>query len=81
MGVGAAQPRPRFAPKVPVAWIVQVYRRDALGIQDPELLDKVGGRLYTRCLDVLAVSASFVRCPLVPRTPARPKIRGVGAPD
>ena len=55
--------RPRFAPKVPVAWIVQLYRRDALGIRDAELIDKVGGRLYARCLDVLAVSDSLLRCP------------------
>ena len=55
--------RPRFAPKVPVAWIVQLYRRDALGIQDTELMDKVGGRLYTRSVDVLAVSDSVLRCP------------------
>lgn len=59
-------PRPllRFAPKVPLGWIVQLYRRDALGIQDSELLDKVVIRLYARCLDVLAVSDSLVRCPV-----------------
>ena len=54
-------PRLRFAPKVPLAWIVQLYRRDGLGIQDTELLDKVGGRLYTRCIDVLAVSDSMLQ--------------------
>jgi hypothetical protein len=37
--------RLRFAPKVPVAWIVQLYRRDALQLQDQELVGKVGGRL------------------------------------
>ena len=58
------QPLPRFAPKVPVGWIVQLYRRDALGVQDSELLNKVGARLYARCLDVLAVSDSLVRCPV-----------------
>jgi hypothetical protein len=58
------EPLPRFAPKMPLGWIVQLYRRDALGIQDSELLDKVGARLYARCLDVLAVSDSLVRCPL-----------------
>lgn len=58
------RPLPRFAPKAPLGWIVQLYRRDALGIQDLELLDKVGARLYARCLDVLAVSGSLVRCPV-----------------
>jgi hypothetical protein len=48
--------RLRFAPKVPVAWIVQLYRRDALQLQDGELVDKVGARLYARCLDILMVS-------------------------
>jgi len=62
--MGGPQPLPRFAPKVPLGWIVQLYRRDALGIQDWELLDKLGARLYAPCLDVLAVSDSLVRCPL-----------------
>jgi ribosomal protein L37AE/L43A len=56
--------RLRFAPKVPVAWIVQLYRRDVLGLADEELMDKVGGRLYARCLDVIAVSKSRVQCPV-----------------
>ncbi len=42
--------RLRFAPKVPLAWVVQLYRRDALLLQDEELVGKVGGRLYARCL-------------------------------
>ncbi len=62
--MGDPEPKPHFAPKVPVGWIIQLYRRDALGIQDWELLDKVGARLYARCLDVLAVSDSLVRCPV-----------------
>jgi hypothetical protein len=41
-----------------------LYRRDALRIQDAELLDKVGGRLYACCLDVLAVSDSLLHCPV-----------------
>jgi hypothetical protein len=43
---------------------VQLYRRDSLGIQDTELMDKVGGRLYARCLDILDTSDSRVRCPV-----------------
>jgi hypothetical protein len=55
--------RLRFAPKVPVAWIVQLYRRDALQLQDEELVEKVGGRLYARCLDILMVSDGRLACP------------------
>jgi hypothetical protein len=55
--------RLRFAPKVPVAWVVQLYRRDALLLQDEELVGKVGGRLYARCLDILMVSDGRVACP------------------
>ncbi len=54
--------RVRFAPKVPVGWLEQLYRRDALGIQDGELLEKVAARLYARCRDVLLVSDSRVAC-------------------
>jgi hypothetical protein len=31
-------------------------------VQDAELMDRVGGRLYARCLDVVATSDSLVRC-------------------
>jgi hypothetical protein len=55
--------RLRFAPKAPVAWIVQLYRRDALRLQDDELARKVGGRLLARCQDVLMVSDGRVACP------------------
>jgi hypothetical protein len=58
-----ASSRIRYAPKVPVGWIVQLYRRDALGIRDAELLDKVGHRLFARCQDVLRVSQSRIVCP------------------
>ena len=61
---GSADTPLRFAPKVPVPWIVALYRRDALLIQDDELVQKVGGRLYTRCLDVLMVSDQRVACPI-----------------
>ena len=59
-----AQPRPRFAPKVPLAWISRLYQADAAGRQDDELAEKVGWRLYARCADVLLVSDSKVICPL-----------------
>jgi len=53
----------RFAPKVPVSWIVELYRRDALQLQDVELAEKVGARLYARCQDILLVSDSRLVCP------------------
>jgi hypothetical protein len=53
----------RWAPKVPVAMIVRVYRLDAEGMEDARLLDDVGWRLLVRSQDVLLVSDSQVRCP------------------
>jgi hypothetical protein len=32
--------RLRFAPKIPVSWLEQLYRRDALGVRDDELMDR-----------------------------------------
>jgi hypothetical protein len=52
-----------YAPKVPVGWIEQLYRCDALGVRDEELLEKVGQRLLARCLDVVRVSDSLCTCP------------------
>ncbi|GAC1431006.1 MAG: hypothetical protein NVSMB65_04500 [Chloroflexota bacterium] len=52
-----------YAPKVPIGWIVALYRSDALGLRDDELVARVGWRLYARCRDVLMVSASQVCCP------------------
>lgn len=46
----------RWAPRVPMDWIQRLYERDAQGIVDDELLDKVGYRLYDRCCDSIAVS-------------------------
>jgi hypothetical protein len=55
--------RPRYTPKVPVGWLERLYRRDALGVRDYEMLDKVGARLYARCRDILLVSDSRLVCP------------------
>jgi ribosomal protein L37AE/L43A len=56
-------PRPKYAPKLSVALVTRLYRSDALGIQDEELIADVGWRLHARCRDVLMVSDSRVRCP------------------
>ena len=52
-----------YAPKLPVALIVRLYRSDALGARDADLIADVGWRLYARCQDVLMVSDSRARCP------------------
>jgi hypothetical protein len=52
-----------WAPKVPQPKIWQLYRNDARGIVDQELIDDVGGRLYARCWSVLLVSSGQVECP------------------
>jgi ribosomal protein L37AE/L43A len=56
--------KPSYAPKVPVGWIIRLYRTDALGLRDTELADKVGWRMHARCCDVLMVTASRVVCPV-----------------
>ena len=53
----------RWAPKLPVAMIVRLYRADAEGREDTDLLDDVGWRLLVRSRDVLMVSDSQARCP------------------
>lgn len=55
--------RLRYAPKLPVALIVRLYRSDALGLRDDAVLEDVAWRLHARCRDVLLVSDSTVRCP------------------
>lgn len=43
--------------------IRQLYRQDAQGIVDEELIDGVGTALYARCQSILLVSNAQVRCP------------------
>jgi hypothetical protein len=71
--------RLRCAPKVPVAWVVQLYRRDALLLQDEELVAKFGGRLYARCMDILMVSDGRVASPGA-RPSSRPLDRRADGP-
>jgi transposase len=42
--------------------IRQLYRQDAQGIVDEELIDEVGTALYARCQSILLVSNAQVRC-------------------
>jgi len=39
--------RPHYAPKVPAGWIVRLYKTDALGVRNEELVAKVGWRLLS----------------------------------
>ena len=52
-----------YAPKVPLGWILRLYRTDALGVHDNDLAEQVGWRIYARCHDVLMVTNSHVICP------------------
>ena len=51
-----------YAPTVPIGPVVRLYRADAAGLRDEELLHEVAWLLYSRCRDVLLVSDSKVRC-------------------
>lgn len=53
----------RWARRVSREKIRQLYRQDAQGIVDEELIDEVGTALYTRCQSILLVSNAQVRCP------------------
>jgi hypothetical protein len=53
----------RWARRVSREKIRQLYRQDAQGIVDEELIDEVGTALYARCQSILLVSNAQVRCP------------------
>lgn len=55
--------RIRWAPKLPVAKLIRLYKADAAGLHDEELLADVGWRLYERCQGVVLASGSKVACP------------------
>ena len=51
-----------WAPRVPMAWLHDLYERDAAGTVDDELIEKVGYRLYQRCRDCIDVARGHIRC-------------------
>src|SRR5262249_39521631 len=57
------QLRLSYAPKISIGSVVRLYRADAAGIRDDDLLADVGWRLYERCKDILLISDAQVRCP------------------
>ena len=52
-----------WSPRIRPALIKRLYDSDALGLQDDELCNDVGFRLYLRCQTVLMVSRNEVTCP------------------
>ncbi|MCL2740955.1 MAG: hypothetical protein FWE70_02450, partial [Oscillospiraceae bacterium] len=54
-------------PRVPRSKLAELYRRNAAGIDDPELLAEVASILYMRCADIIAIYEAHyenkVRCP------------------
>jgi len=56
--------RIRWAPKLRPDKLIRLYKSDAAGILDEELLDDVAWTLYLRVRDVLRVSDSRVVCPV-----------------
>jgi hypothetical protein len=59
--------KPAWAPRVPPALIRRLYRRNALGLVDDELIDDVGLRLLERCRDMLTVGRAHMRAAACPR--------------
>lgn len=56
----------QWAPRVKQALIRRLYEMDARGIQDEELIDDIGWRLYERCLSFIAAVEAVhgrARCP------------------
>jgi hypothetical protein len=54
----------RWAPRLRPQLLKRLYERDAQGIQDLELCDKVGMILYMRCRTYILVRRGEVECPV-----------------
>ena len=59
--------RPAWAPRVPPALIRRLYRQNALGLVDDELIDDVGLRLVERCRDMRTAGRAHMRAAACPR--------------
>ncbi len=56
--------RIRWAPRIKMAQIAQLYRLDAMGLADEDMLNQVGFGLFQRCRSILMVTdANQVDCP------------------
>jgi len=58
------EPRIRWAPRLRTDHLIALYESNASGVLDPDLVDKVGWRLWERLCDVIRVSDGKVRCPV-----------------
>lgn len=54
----------KWSPRIKPDLIQQLYQTDAQGMQDTELCDEVGMRLYFRCQTIVRVQNDEVACPL-----------------
>lgn len=52
-----------WSPRIRPELIKRLYELDALGLQDDDLCNEVGFRLYLRCQTILMVSRDEVACP------------------
>ena len=52
-----------WSPRIRPALLKRLYDADALGLEDDDLCNDVGYRLYLRCQTVLMVSKDEVTCP------------------
>lgn len=57
------QERIRWSPRIRPELIQRLYESDALGLQDDDLCNDVGFRLFLRCQTILMVSKDEVACP------------------
>ena len=55
--------RIRWSPRIRPALIKRLYESDARGLQDDELCNEVGFRLFLRCQSIVMVSRDEVACP------------------
>jgi predicted RNA-binding Zn-ribbon protein involved in translation (DUF1610 family) len=56
--------RIQWSPRIKMAKLAQLYRRDAQGLEDEDLINEVGSGLFQRCRSILMVTdARQVDCP------------------
>jgi hypothetical protein len=63
---------PFWAPRIDISLIFRLYKSDAKGLLDDELLDEVAYGLYTRALSILEVThvheTGYIKCPICRET-------------
>ncbi len=61
--MASKQERIQWSPRVRPELIRQLYESDAAGLQDNDLCNEVGWRLYLRCQTIVMVARDEVACP------------------